>query len=285
MNKEIEPVAKSPSRDAAVLIAAGAALGDAKQHTDKETLPYMVIPDGYKSEVLARLDRPVRTSGTTQMSDARSFSDLYGRFAADSLIYASLNPAQFIAVLNDHKEEGPDWRDHRIVFQPKHSDPWNAWMKRNGADKAFNLHIGNVEFAEWLEDQALDIVQPTGAAMLHMALSFKATESAQFSNAANLQDGSVTFDYQRTVQGSAIGPGGGKCKIPERFTILIPVFDGPDEPKYKIEARFRYRLVGGGLRIWYQLERPNLVMEAAFKDLWKKIEKETGASILYGRPD
>lgn len=282
MEKDMELDIEPGVMDAAVILAAGTALGDPKQHENKEFVPYVVIPEGYTVKQLMRLDSPFRRSGTTQMSDARSFGDLYKRFESNSLIYASLSPAQFVAVLNDHKVVSPDWRDHRIVFQPKHSDQWNAWMKRNGVDKAF---IGNVEFAEWLEDQAVDVVQPAGANMLQMALSFKATESAKFSNAASLQDGSVTFDYQRIVEGSAVGPGGGKAKIPERFTIQIPVFDGPNEPKYKIEARFRYRLVGGGLKIWYQLERPQLVMEAAFKDLWKQIEAATKASILYGKPD
>lgn len=278
----MEPTEIEPGvHDAAVLLAAGTALGEPKQIDNKYYTPYAVVPKEYELVAVEQLELPHRRSGTVTMLDARSFSEFYKRYAADSLIYASLSPAQFIAVFNDHTAGAPDWRDHRAVFQPKHSEPWNTWMKRNGPDKAF---MGNVEFAEWLEDQSLDVVEPTGAAMMTMALSFRATESAKYSKAASLQDGSVTFEYDRTVEGSST-IAGGKAKIPERFTIEIPVFDGPDEPAYQIEARFRYRLVGGGLKIWYQLERPQLVMETAFKEIWSKIEMATQASILYGMPD
>lgn len=269
------------SKDAAALLNAGTALGEPKQIDNKYYTPYAVVPVGYEMVAVEQLELPRRKSGTVQMSDARSFAAFFKMHDIGSLIYASLSPAQFVGVLNDNLKDAADWRDHRVVFQPKHSDPWKKWMYRNGPDKAFS---GNVEFAEWLEDQSLDVVEPTGAAMMQMALSFRATESAKYSKAASLQDGSVTFEYDRTVKGSST-IAGGKAKIPENFAIEIPVFDGPDEPKYRITARFRYRLIGGGLRIWYQLERPQLVMETAFKEIWSKIEMATKASILYGMPE
>ncbi len=100
----------------------------------------------------------------------------------------------------------------------------------------------------------------------------------------NLKDGNTEFVYTDVVD-SASKIAGKKVSIPDEFTIKIPVFGGIDQPLYEFQARFRHRLVGGQLSIWYELIRPRKVLEQAYKDLLAKISKATGKPVLFGSPE
>ena len=79
--------------------------------------------------------------------------------------------------------------------------------------------------------------------------------------AVRLQDGNVRLDYTADVSGST--GRSGEIVVPEMIKIGIPVHDGLGAPKYAFDARFRYRLNGGALTIWYELVRPKKVVDAA----------------------
>lgn len=93
-----------------------------------------------------------------------------------------------------------------------------------------------------------------------------------------LANGQVDFKYQEEIQGSA--GANGNIKVPERFFIGIPVFEGGDP--YKLEAKLRWRLNDGKLTMWFELVRDHKVLEAAFQDIWKKIAEETQITIYRG---
>jgi uncharacterized protein YfdQ (DUF2303 family) len=54
-------------------------------------------------------------------------------------------------------------------------------------------------------------------------------------------------------------------KIPDRFTLGIEPFEG--SPKYQLDARFRYRLRDTTLTLFYDLLRPEQVLEDAYKQI------------------
>jgi uncharacterized protein YfdQ (DUF2303 family) len=200
-------------------------------------------------------------------------------------VYASLNPVRVVAVLNDHARTPgesaysiPDWRDHRALFVPSHSVEWTEWLAKN--NKPFE---GNVAWAEWLEDQHFDIVDPPGATMLEIALNFRVHDAVAFSNPIRLDNGRTEFQFHRLVDGHAQGAAG-KIQIPELFTVSIPVWSGLGQRRYQLSARLRYRLKDAGLRIWYTLVRPAKVVEEAFSDLITEIRANAG-EVLFGRPE
>jgi uncharacterized protein YfdQ (DUF2303 family) len=77
----------------------------------------------------------------------------------------------------------------------------------------------------------------------------------------------------------------GQITIPEKFKLLLPVFEGIDAGKYEMEARFRFDTKTGSLKLRYELVRPHKVVERAFKDLLAMIQTETGKMVLFGDPD
>jgi uncharacterized protein YfdQ (DUF2303 family) len=253
----------------------------------KDAAPFLVLRDGSGTErvefLKERLEEPKRKSGIVQLHDAGSFITFVGiHGTAGAPIYATLKPAQFVAILNDHTKTEAGWRDHRAVFQVAHSHEWTTWLNHNGRDQAFN---SNESFAIFLEENSPDIIRPDSAAMVNIALNFKVKADVGFSVAQRLEDGNIELSYANVVNATARNAAGNSVRIPGEFTIEIPVWDGPAAKKYRVDARFRYRLHETKLTLWYELVRPHKVIEQAFKDLWQQVEKETKSPILYGKAD
>lgn len=277
-NNPAAPAVKTNIVDSALI--AGTALAKPIDNPHKEGDAGVLLPPGHTLEYLKRPALPFRKSGVVKLSDADSFVQywkLEGSVDTGN-IYGALEPAQFLAVLNDNTDE-PGWRDYRALYVLKHSKEWQTWMKFNKNDFA-----GNEAFAVWLEDNSVDIIDPDPAKMMDIALNLRVKQSQGFSNAVRLQDGNIQFAYSNVVEGSAANEAGA-IVIPETFRLSVPVFEGLQAPKYELEARFRYRLHSGALTIRYELVRPHKVIEQAFKDLVVKIEAETKAKVLFGTPE
>lgn len=248
--------------------------------------PYIVLRDADGNEraeqLLGRLPAPHRKHGTVKLFDVDSFIWYYKEHGNGAPVYATLEPAQFLAVLNEHTKDAAGYRDYRADFTVKHSKEWQTWVQHNGHGAAFN---STDSFALFLEEQSLDIVKPDAATMLQIALNFRLSQDVQFKQVTRLQDGQIDFGYSTVINAEAKQEGGRKLQIPEVFTIEVPVFDGPTQPRYRVDARFRYRLSEGKLKLWYELVRPHKVVQDAFKAIWDRIVKETKAPILLGRPE
>ena len=292
MNHLPEPIGKLTGgadivRDAAELgrlIAAKNLAIQRGQYLDAS--PFVILRNDVGTEMVQWLEQiaqpPHRKTGSVKLNDAESFIAYYALHGNGAPVYATLQPAQFVAVLNDHTKEAAGYRDHRSIFKVAHSPEWESWTKHNGHGAAFN---SNESFALFLEENALDIVKPDAAQMLQIALNFRVNANVRFSTSQRLQDGNVELAFANVVNASAGSTAGGKLKIPETFTIELPVFAGLNAKKYKVEARFRYRLRDGSLSLWYELIHARKAMEQAFKDVWAQIEKATQAPILNGQPE
>lgn len=71
-------------------------------------------------------------------------------------------------------------------------------------------------------------------------------------------------------------------KLFEKIAIGIPIFWGGDA--YQITARLRYRVKEGRLTFWYELIRPDKILEDATKTLINKIKVSTGVPLFFGQP-
>lgn len=167
-------------------------------------------------------------------------------------------PGRFVCVFNDES-----WADHRAVFQPAVSEPWDTWSK------ASRKPMGQVEFAEFLEDRVDDIKEPHGADLITLIDNFSAVRSATFGSKVSRVNGSVKLTYNdETSTGDLV--------LPETFTLGIPVFDGG--PSYAVKARLRYRFGGGAVAFSIPMVRPDLVvldaleqMEAQARDALERV--------------
>lgn len=259
----------------------------------QDGLPWVVLRDATGNErieyVTGRQESAPRPSGTTKLADEKSFSAyvLSNANAPEKILrlYGSLTPAKFVAVFNDtgiaNGKQVAGWRDHRAEYELIHSREWQVWTKHDGQSASFNSPAG---FAKFVEDNLPDIVRPAAGDMMQMALNIRINEHVQYSNQQRLNDGHVELVYNNIVDANTQSAKGGKIKIPETFSIRIPVWQGIESKPYDLEARLRIRLTGNQVTIWYELVRPYKVLEQAFSDTKDAIEKALKTPILFGAP-
>lgn len=266
----------------AALLALGALAGQPRNNPHPHGRAFVILPQpdgGMKVEYLERPETPERRSGTLVAADTESFVALVGRYfdKDESVIYATLDPAGFVAVLNDHSRQRKNWRDHRVTFTLQTSKELEIWQKGQKAA------MTQEELAFFIEDNLPDFKSPEGARMLEIALNFRAKQQISFKSGVRLQDGQVQFEYVEQNDGG--GGASGKLSIPETFTIEIPVWAGLDARKHVFEGRLRYKLSSGTIAFRYELVRPHKVIERAFKETLDRVQKGVkDAPIVFGKP-
>jgi uncharacterized protein YfdQ (DUF2303 family) len=246
-------------------LAAGAALGDIKMVNDT---PVAVVPTGYQLHRMENLlDTPTRAKGTTKLFDADSFIRFVEPYVSVGdvvkLFYVIDPKPEFVAVLNAALPGRPDWGDLRAEYAAPLSKEWQAWAAMDG--KAMNQQ----QFALFIERNLLDIAEPSGAEMLELSLNFQAKKNVNFASGTRLSNGQTQLVYEETIQSKAGEKG--QLSIPDEIVLLLPVFEG-SKMGDRLTAKFRYRIDGGKLDMWYELVRPHKVLEVATHDLLEQIE-------------
>ena len=262
-----------------------AELGAALQqpNTEHGGIPYCTIPEGYKLRDLEDLmPAPTRKRAAVTTSTSTSFIDYCNKHSQGrcSTIYADIDSeksyCKLVAVLDDHSEIEPAWRDHTCNLAPKLSVEWARWVGKN------KQVMSQADFAIWLEDNLPDIANvpnmPTGTDILQMALGFEANADKRLRSKINLQSGGVQFEFVEDETKETRT----KMTVFERFTLGLPVFDG-SASAYPLEARLKYREKDGRVSFWYELIRPDRVFKTAVADELENIKQGTGLLIIYGK--
>lgn len=270
----------TPIYDTEAALIAGQNLGDAKIINGH---PYAIVPKGSDFRDLEELlDAPLRRKGNTSLRDPESFCRFVKEeMTAETRVYGNLKEGRFRAVFNDNRGHGviegqaiAGWRDYTASYACPTSAEWATWKSKDGNQ------MTQVQFAQFIENNLPDIAQPPAAEMLEVSRTLEAKKKVNFAQGIRLSNGQNELTYEEQVEGTA---GKGKFKIPEEFTIGIPVLEGG--PRYAVQCRLRYRISDqGGLTMWYEIVRPHKIMEDAISEVWNKIEQETGKTIFNGDP-
>lgn len=191
-------------------------------------------------------------------------------------IYADPDHRTITAVFNDQRGAPAGWRDHRAVFKAEYTPEFSKWMGRNGHTNA----MAQTDFAEWIEDNMADIQEPGAQQLLEVATTIQATTGINFSSAKRLQNGQVQLAYTETIEARA--GQGGALEIPREFTLGLRIFKNGGG--YLVKARLKYRLHTGGVKFWYELDRPERAVEDAFKGYVDTLTEKSGYQVLLGSP-
>lgn len=185
------------------------------------------------------------------------------------------------AVFNDHGEDAAGWQDHRAVFTPRFSEEWKRWNANNKQPQ------DQIKLAHFLEENIGDIVAPegsklpSGADVLTFVSRLEETRKVKYGSGVNLQNGMVQLEFVEDGDSATKG----KLDLFREFAIGVrPFFNGD---AYQVRAFLRYRIDRntGGITFWYELQRPDRVLEDACKATIESIRAKTGMPVIFGALD
>jgi uncharacterized protein YfdQ (DUF2303 family) len=257
----------------------------------------LVFPDKSIVSLEKYAEQPKRKRASVALEDATSFARyVREHWEPGSVIFgrADEDGGSFAAVLDYHQVTAPTqvvttaseamtladcvvgragWGNHRAEFALECTPEWSRWLANN------RKALKQSEFAEFLEDNRADVLEPSGITLLEIAQTLQVKSEVNFRSGLRLDNGQVQLNYVEQIEGR--GGVDGSMAIPETFKLALAPFVGMSV-KYEISVRLRYRQSQGKLTFEYQLDRPHKVVETAFKEIRESIEKETGAVVLLG---
>jgi hypothetical protein len=89
----------------------------------------------------------------------------------------------------------------------------------------------------------------------------------------------VQLGYTEVIDAKAGADGA--LTIPREFTLGLRLFKNGGG--YALKARLKYRLGGGNVKFWYELDRPERAIEDAFNGYIEQVKTESGYSVLIGQ--
>lgn len=174
------------------------------------------------------------------------------------------------AVIDYHGKDVPDRCDHQVTFAPRYSDYWSRWIKR-----ACTAPLTQTEFAELIEENRLDVVDPTAARLIDLINNFKASKKGEFTSILRQSNGDITLVHdEKTEQQGSSGP------VPETMKLGIPVFF--NGPRYEVPLWIRFRVGNGAVKFHLKAEMADRIEADAFNDIAKNITEKTGVPVYLG---
>lgn len=212
---------------------------------------------------------PRHTVAARTVTDAASFVEYVLRHRVTGTeVYAHTSSSTVVAVVDSHEgPEGlPGWQKHKLTLTLEHTKAWLAWASRDLGTNP-KAWMTQTEFAEFIEDRALDVNDPDHARLIELATKFEATTKVEFGSAVRLDNGEVQFEYAETV-GPRKGTKGA-IDLPKELKLALRPYIGG--PIYFVFASLRYRIRPEGLVLGVALQRPENILEAAFADIVTEI--------------
>jgi uncharacterized protein YfdQ (DUF2303 family) len=179
-------------------------------------------------------------------------------------VFASLEKMRIDSVMDWHEPAinselpHPKWGDHRANLALKFTQQWKNWTG------ICSKPLGQVAFAEFIEENLNEIIEPTPADVLTIATSLSGKRKVNFTNSTSLGNGDVSLQWEEQTDAKAAGD----VRVPSRIKLAIPIFRGAeDETTFEIQALFRYRVSEGRLTFEIRLLHSDKVLDMAFAAL------------------
>lgn len=241
---------------------------------------FLTLPPNYSHKDITDLvekAQPMRNrkSGTVCLGDVASLLAYCADQAAKEhgYIYADPDSRTITAVFNDQRGTVAGWRDHRAQFKAEYTPEFAKWLAND------KRQMDQTTFAEFIEDNVADIPEPGAQLLLAVATTIQASTGISFSSQKRLQDGQTQLTYTETIEARATAASGA-IQIPKDFALGLRIFK--NGAGYKLTARLKFRLAGGAVKFWYELDRPERSVEDAFAGYVKTVCDESGYTVLIG---
>ena len=235
----------------------------------------VVVPSGYEMAQIKPIDPalPENIQQTVKVHDEASFlkylalfkTPVTQIFAAPGFIANNFSP-YFGAAIDYHGPDTPMRNQHSLTYRPRYSEEWNLWMSTS--------NMNQEGFAEFIEENRQDVVEPKAAALLDLARNFRATRKVQYDKAFFEKNGNVKLTYSDETEAQ------GEIVVPDMITIGIPVyFNGP---KYSINLWVRYRVGNNTVSFSLKPDRKDVIEQHAFTEMADRIEETAAVPVYLG---
>lgn len=273
----------SAEKIAALAVAAAGEASTVKMSHDRE---FILHPPGYVAKEIPLLPQDIEapipkwTSQIVKLQNEVSLTEYVNRFKnADSVLFADINNNAIVTVIDYHLEANgtdvtPRLKAHRAILELPYSVEWKTWLKADQEE------MTQLEFVSFLEDNAIDVVDPDGAGLLELVRDLEGTRNVKWGS--TIRAGSVDkMEYTRESGTQTKG----KVDLPLSITLGIPVYFGDDLVTMK--AMLRRKIDNdGALTIWYKLLRPENVRQERFQQIVERITIGTDhLTTVYGTVD
>lgn len=238
---------------------------------------HVLVPEGMKlAEAHDPYVLPPRIGQGVTVDDAASLIVYANRFSdARSLIVADIDSLRIAARLDWHRGNqdadplAPQPAVHTATLALRESEEFRRWKAVEG-----EMH-DQMAFAEFLDENACDIVDPDPADMIEIARELEATQGVAFKASTRLQTGERSLTYETETHVKS------EMRVPTQFTLQIPLFQG--EAPVDIKASFRFRPTPGGLRLGFVWRRVEYRMQAEFAQIATRVAEQAGLPVIFGR--
>lgn len=197
------------------------------------------------------------------------FKIVSGKEKADcTTIFADPNKYHIRSIIDYHVGAVPERCAHSVQFNVPFSEQWKRWSAIDGKP------LTQSEFAEFIEENALDIVDPPAAVFLDLVTNLQSKKKVSFESGVRLQDGAHQLLFAEEVETK----GRGIMTVPAEFALGVPIFLNAEA--YKVRALLRYRISEGIVAFIVKLHRRLFLEQTAFKDVCGVIGSSTGLPVL-----
>lgn len=227
---------------------------------------------------------PGRLSQAVTITEPASLAAYSNRFTtATGVLFGNVSTGVIAALLDYHTpsadgdgvvtDPAATHNEHRATLTLQPSVEWQIWTAASGK------MMPQIEFARFIEENAPDIVSPTGADLLEIARDFHAVRSADFRQIVRTDSDNERLEFSDSTTAGATA-GGRMVEVPTTFIIEIPVYFG--EPPVKMVARFRWKQEGTALLLGVKLDRLENVRQAEFRRILTDMAEQTGFPAYFG---
>jgi uncharacterized protein YfdQ (DUF2303 family) len=183
-----------------------------------------------------------------------------------TFIFPSIARMSINAVMDWNYADGTDdrepaeagWADHRVEYPLEFAKAFSDWKAISGKV------ISQAAFAEFIEEHLENIVAPSAADVLTVALTIQGKRNIDFSNVVSLANGDKSIQWAEKTDAKAAGD----IRVPSEITLRLPIFKGSeDATTFDIRALFRYRINDGRLSFEIKLMNVERIADLAFEQV------------------
>lgn len=237
---------------------------------------FAFVPQGYALKDISNpLRLPVRVRQVVTVDDRASMTAFVNRFSDDTtVLIADFDALTISALLDFHDPTDdagvfPGASDFRALFKLLPSEEFLRWDAMEG-----KMH-SQADFAEFLDENAVDIADPDPATMVEISRELEATIGAVFKSKVAPESGDRAFQYETETHTK------GDIVVPKQFSLNIPLYNG--EGPEVLQARFRFRATPDGLLLGFVWHRVEYQRRAFFNSIATQIAEDTGCPVFAGR--